>query len=78
MTDQPTRREEHEVDKHPRLRAVERVTLTRVDVAEGAGVAPDDPVRIVSYWHDDEGALLWVSDPWQEKRKVWWNPKETS
>jgi hypothetical protein len=44
------------------LRGVERVTLTRVDVAEGKGTGVD-PVRIVSYWYHDDGKLLVRCDP---------------
>jgi hypothetical protein len=36
------------------IRSCERVTLTRIVVVEGRGV-PDDPMREVTYFYDDDG-----------------------
>jgi hypothetical protein len=47
------------------VRSCERVTLTRVVVAEGMGV-DGNPVREVTYWYDDDGWLIARRDGWEE------------
>lgn len=46
----------------PAVHSCERVTLTRLVVAEGAG-RDNDPVREITYWYDDHGICVARMDP---------------
>lgn len=50
------------------MRSCERATVTRVVLVEGIG-QPDDPVREVSYWYDDDGWLIARRDGWEESQQ---------
>lgn len=53
------------MNKYPNFVTARRRTVNEVEVREGEGI-PGDPVRIVTYYADDEGNTLAVRDTWAD------------
>ena len=53
----------HNHDRYDHTPEVDRVELTRVQFHRGTGCCSESIMRIVTAYYDDDGRLLWESDP---------------